>query len=865
MIGKTISHYKILEKLGEGGMGVVYKAEDTKLDRLVALKFLPHSLNVHEADRARFLQEAKAAAAINHPNVCVIHDIQEHEGQEFIVMEYVEGETLSEKTKRQKANLKELLDWAIEIASGLEAAHEKGIVHRDVKSENIMVNAKNQIKVMDFGLAKLKGALKLTKTGSTVGTIAYMSPEQLQGLEADARSDIFSFGVVLYEMLAGHLPFRGEYEAAMMYAIMNEEPEPVQKYLPEASAELLHILNRALEKAPDERYQSVSEMLIDLRRLKRASEKIARPLLGEMKFAESRAEKKKLWWSLAGVGVLAIVVSVLFLQPKRPPELNPNAAFRVLPIPFTQISYPGLSADGNWLAFPAADANGKWEVYFMNASGGAPRRITADSGDEWIESADVSPDGSQVAYDRSDLRLRKSELRLVSSLGGTSKMVVQGGTVPRWRPDGQRIGYISGHPGAFTLSKSGRLEFWSVQPDGADNRLEFMDSTIAVYVTRISVSWSPDGKSVAWIRTFPTGHPEAIVRELETGKERQLTFDKKNIDEVCWTPNDAIIYSSNKGGNVNLWMTPANGGQTVQITKGSGPDIGMKISADGKKLLYLQRQWIGHVWLAHLDGSAAQQITFDERHTWRPSFSPDGQRLLFCMGGSDLFARTAHLYMTNRDGGNRQQMTTGDQATDSPAWSPDGRWIAYGSRSISEPPDSNRVYLLAAANPGTSRLLGTGSPWLWIDTKNFIAVTSSNTWLFSVEGATPKRLSQDSTFAFPIFGEKHVLLRDLHKGREGWYISPTADWRAPTTGQPKKILAGGYTARLAPSRKFLFYVKPEIGEVWKISLPEGKHVRLPGTFSFLQNDFSVGYDGQEIVYVAQRLQGKLVMIENLFK
>ena len=222
MIGKVVSHYKILEKLGEGGMGVVYKAEDLKLTRTVALKFLPHGLDAHEPERARFLQEARAAAILNHPNICTVYDIQEHDGQQFIVMECVEGKTIREIVPVKK--LQDAITYAIQIAEALQEAHTHGIVHRDIKSENIMVNTKNQVKVMDFGLAKLKGSLKLTKTSSTIGTLAYMAPEQIEGKDIDARSDIFSFGVVLYEMLTGHLPFRGEHEAAMMYSIVNEEP-----------------------------------------------------------------------------------------------------------------------------------------------------------------------------------------------------------------------------------------------------------------------------------------------------------------------------------------------------------------------------------------------------------------------------------------------------------------------------------------------------------------------------------------------------------------------------------------------------------------------------------------------------------------
>ena len=272
MIGKTISHYKILEKLGEGGMGVVYKAEDTKLDRIVALKFLPSHLTKSETDKARFLQEAKAASAINHPNVCVIHDIQEYEDQQFIIMEYVEGRTVHEvvaSVDKTLMPLKKVIETAIQIAEALKAAHAKGIVHRDIKSENIMVTKIGQVKVMDFGLAKLRGSVKLTKSSSTVGTVAYMSPEHIQGQEIDAMSDIFSFGVVLYEMLTGHLPFKGEYDSAMMYSIVNEAPDPIHQYRLDLSSSMIHILDRALEKNPEERYQTMNDVLIELKRLQK--------------------------------------------------------------------------------------------------------------------------------------------------------------------------------------------------------------------------------------------------------------------------------------------------------------------------------------------------------------------------------------------------------------------------------------------------------------------------------------------------------------------------------------------------------------------------------------------------------------------
>jgi len=274
VIGSTISHYIVLEKLGEGGMGVVYKAQDTKLDRTVALKFLPPRASDSPETKARFLQEAKAAAALNHSNICTIYGVDESDGTMFIAMEYVEGGTLRDHLPFTKFD--DALHVAIQIGEALQEAHSKGIVHRDIKADNIMLTSRGQAKVMDFGLAKLKGSLKLTRTSSTVGTLGYMAPEQIQGGEVDSRSDIFSFGVLLFEMLTGKLPFRGEHEAAMMYSILNEEPESIQTHLPHASVDLVHIINRALEKDPEDRYQSVADMVSESRRLLKQSSRIVR-------------------------------------------------------------------------------------------------------------------------------------------------------------------------------------------------------------------------------------------------------------------------------------------------------------------------------------------------------------------------------------------------------------------------------------------------------------------------------------------------------------------------------------------------------------------------------------------------------------
>ncbi len=279
MIGTTISHYTILEKLGEGGMGIVYKAHDTKLERDVALKFLPAHLSASEQDKARFMQEAKAAATLDHPNICTIHSIEEHEGPAsagapagkhlFIAMQFVDGQLL--RDRMSGLNEKQSIEIGIQVADGLAAAHEKGIVHRDIKPENIMVRKDGIVQIMDFGLAKLKGVSRLTKEGSTVGTAGYMSPEQVQGQDADHRSDIFSLGVLLYEMLVGQLPFKGVHETAIAYEIVNVDAIPMSAVRQSIAPELDAIVLECLEKDPNERAQSARQIAIDLKRYKRES------------------------------------------------------------------------------------------------------------------------------------------------------------------------------------------------------------------------------------------------------------------------------------------------------------------------------------------------------------------------------------------------------------------------------------------------------------------------------------------------------------------------------------------------------------------------------------------------------------------
>ncbi|MBN1896029.1 protein kinase [bacterium] len=330
MIDKMVSHYKITEKLGEGGMGVVYKAEDTRLDRSVALKFLPPNLTTSPDELARFEQEAKAVSALNHPNIETIYDVDEADGRKFIVLEYIPGGTLKSRLKQLKSedksfSIKEVLDCALQMAEGLAHAHKRQIIHRDIKTENIMLTDEGKVKLTDFGLAKLRGTVHKTKTGSTLGTLAYMSPEQIRGEEVDHRSDIFSFGVVLYEILTSHLPFQGEYEAALSYSILNEHPRPVRDARPDAPQALEKIISRCLEKDKTRRFQHMEEITAGIR-----------GLLQEMPSASASRKKNKLpLWIGAGLVLLALAILAYYSLSKKTSDEHEKS---IAVLPFVDMS-----------------------------------------------------------------------------------------------------------------------------------------------------------------------------------------------------------------------------------------------------------------------------------------------------------------------------------------------------------------------------------------------------------------------------------------------------------------------------------------------------------------------------------------------
>jgi serine/threonine protein kinase/dipeptidyl aminopeptidase/acylaminoacyl peptidase len=875
MIGQTISHYKIIEKLGEGGMGVVYQAQDLTLNRIVALKFLPHRVSTDISEKARFLQEAQAAAVLNHPNICTIHAIEEHEGEMFIVMECVDGVTLKQK---EQAGVKydTALQYATQIGEALQEAHSKGIVHRDVKAENVMVNSKNQIKVMDFGLAKLKGSFKITETSSTVGTLAYMAPEQIQGGEVDARSDIFSFGVLLFELLTGRLPFRGEHDAAMMYSIVNEQPEPIAKYLPEASSEFLHIFNRALEKDPEDRYQSVHDMVIDLRRLKKDTSRVSR-LMPTIPHSQDpghsarqspegmpRPSKKRLAILLVS-GLAIVCAAVIILLLSRGPQLNPGMTFRTLQIPFRSVWYANLSKDGNWLVFPASDDHGKYDVYMMNVSQGQPRKVTNDASYS-IFTVSISPDQSTVLYSRRLLQGQPQEVVSVPSVGGKGRVILEKALDVGWRPDGLRINFL-----ATTDVGSGRQteEFWTANPDGSDRHCEFADTIQqrGEGQVRYSWSWSPDMKSLAWTRNYTGGYTEIIVRELETGKERQLTSDKKIADDAVWTQNDQILFSSNRAGNVNLWIVPSTGGEPVQLTRGSGPDSPLWVSADCRRMIYAEAQNLGHIVLGSLVDGSVRQLTVDERLRFSPSISSSGSSIAFVATEENEYSFKRDIYVMDRGGAEIRRLTDGPDIKFNPFWSPDEKWITYGAQHPTEPPDSSRVYLITTDNPSQPRPIGGGLGAYWFNDREFMVWKSTKSYRGSIDRPDLVTIAEDSVIVAPVLDGKYVVVHDLHAARRGAWITTAQSYQSSGVKEARQLFKEIMSwPKVARDGKEVFYV--ELGgtrNLHRVSLPEGKDERIGWVFPGLGSDFSVRRDGKEIVYAEGYRKTRFVVIDNLFK
>ncbi len=685
MIGTTISHYTILEKLGEGGMGIVYKALDTKLERDVALKFLPTHLSASEADKARFIQEAKAAATLNHPNICTVYAIDEHDGRLFIAMQYVDGQLL--RDRMSGLNQKQALEIGIQVAEGLAAAHEKGVVHRDIKPENIMVRKDGIAQIMDFGLAKLKGVSRLTKEGSTVGTAGYMSPEQIQGQDADHRSDIFSLGVLLYEMLTGQLPFKGVHETAIAYEIVNVDATPMAAVKPDTNPDLDRIVLECLEKDPTERFQSAAEIAKELKRYKRESsrQRTTRTIearqfqkpSGDGRQGPARPEdrvKRVLWPVVSGFLGLALVFMIITRPAPGPPELP------VMRFPINLVKWSPFELAAATLAISPDGRN----IAYLASVQGAGAGITGLSsvlhlrplddfsakpmpGTEQASDPFFSADGQWVAF------FTSGSLKKVSIFGGAPQEIC---TVPGymrggwWSTDNtiwyghlnssiHRVPAAGGVPEPVTVVDTSRGEIshrfpqmlpgneWLIFTVKFNNITSFDDAAIvAENVNTHERKELVSGGSYA--RYVPTGH----IMYARNNSIYAVPFDVESV-EVTGPPlpvleggmlnpmsgtanfemsrNGILIYApaGPQSGLINTLAWMDREGKVTPLPTTRGPYDDARLSPDNNYIALTIRAANDDIWVYDMPRGTLTRLTFGGGNSGLPDWTPDGKRVLF--------------------------------------------------------------------------------------------------------------------------------------------------------------------------------------------------------------------------------------------
>jgi serine/threonine protein kinase len=726
MIGRTLSHYQILEKLGQGGMGDVYRARDTALDRDVALKFLPPDLTRDPDAKTRFVREAQAASALDHPNICTIYEIGETEdGQLFIAMACYEGEALREKISHGPLPLSDAANIAVQIAQGLKVAHKKDVVHRDLKAANIFVTSSGLVKILDFGLAKLTGVTQLTRPETTLGTVSYMSPEQARGTKVDSRSDVWALGVVLYEMVTGEQPFKGDFSEALVYSILNETPSPVTSLRSGVPLELERFIDKCLAKEPEERYQHLDDLIVDLNRLKPLLD-IEPGLKPTVRLGKTRPALRGLLVWVAGLGWLAAALFVGMLWLRSPDQHKP---VRLRTITYSGRDWaPASSPSGDMIAF-VSDRDGISRIWLKQVAGGGEAPITNGADDL----PRFSPDGSQILFVRH--RGGTRDLYRISLVGAQTRMILEDVLEADWSPDGTQAAFIRISPiGEENVAVIGvadvqtgderilteienRLVYgvrWS--PDG--RRVVVSETSLTTtavgssYIDLIDVSsgeiarvvftdwagpytsteWGPDGRSLIAgqapvILTQLSDVPGQIMEyDPETGTRRELFWSPvklphggRNASTITILGPDRIVVDAHivLSTLVEVEWTDAGDFEPGRVlTRGLGRDRQPAFSPDGDLVVFSSNR-SGNIdlWTVERRTAVLRQLTDDPVIDYDPAFTPDGERVLWTSNrGGNM-----EVWIAAADGSRARQVTSDGVDAENPTMTRNGEWIVYGS------------------------------------------------------------------------------------------------------------------------------------------------------------------------------------------